>query len=315
MTLRGWVLVGFAAIYGLGVTYRFALLPFFGNLAKREVAVSTQLVKREIGPGFSPTVRARDNVARSQFWITRTPEDVGFRMLLMVNLMRLKRYEDAERAAVEALRYDIRPEIYFNMGLSQLEQGRKRAAAESFGLAIRFDPLLQREVPSSVESSSFAYAASQQNFKWNYILNPSFHAASIQRHSGLPYGWGLRDISGGMNVGLQPSGRGRGRMLEVRTSVSGEGVVQVWRQLGVPPAEVTTEAWIFIESGSIGVYSGRLEVPDAALEERGKWVLVSGSSSSCRVDRTYILSLDGPAHFFIDHVDVRATSATDCSSR
>ena len=64
----------------------------------------------------------------------------------------LGRPEAAERSYQEAIDLEPRPEGYLNLGRAQWLGGRKEEALRSFGLAVKLDPLLARELPPGAGS-------------------------------------------------------------------------------------------------------------------------------------------------------------------
>ncbi len=60
----------------------------------------------------------------------------------------LDRPEEAEQAYQEALRLEPRPEIYMGLGKAQWLGGRREEAVRNFGVALRLNPFLARELPT-----------------------------------------------------------------------------------------------------------------------------------------------------------------------
>jgi hypothetical protein len=315
MTKLRILIVVLTLVASVGAAYRYAILPYRANLAKRQLNLSTATA-RQTPHAMSSAALARENVSTARFWIARIPEDVALRVPLMVNLMLLKRHDEAERAALEALRYEIRPELLFNLALSQLELGKASQAVENFSSALRIDPWLLSEIPLAVRSSVYESAVARQQYCWNYARNSEFSTAAHVEGISAAHRWRIWHESAGVRTALRRSTRSRGSMLEVRTENAREGVYQVWFRPGVPPAQVVTQAWLFVESGRVGIHSGSglAAIPDAIVDQAGKWVQISVTSTSCPASRTYVISLDGPAHFYLDEVDVRATDVTACQS-
>lgn len=75
------------------------------------------------------------------------PDNAAILMLKAALLRMLQRPSDAERAYVESLRFDRRPEIYLELGVTQLESGNRNAAIASLTRAAAFDPRLLAQIP------------------------------------------------------------------------------------------------------------------------------------------------------------------------
>jgi tetratricopeptide (TPR) repeat protein len=76
------------------------------------------------------------------------PVEVGIPIARGSQYYLLGRAEPAEQAYAEALRLEPRPEGYLDLGRAQWLAGRREEALRNFGLAVRLDPLLARELPA-----------------------------------------------------------------------------------------------------------------------------------------------------------------------
>ena len=102
--------------------------------------------------------RAMVGARRSLDLITPCLDDcsanVGMLMLAGANYRILHRYDEAAEAYRRALRYDRRPEIYFNLGQTEVAAGQREQAVADLVMAGRSggytnyidDPLIQAEV-------------------------------------------------------------------------------------------------------------------------------------------------------------------------
>jgi tetratricopeptide (TPR) repeat protein len=99
--------------------------------------------------------QARQSLARAErclSWCTRNP---NLLMMAGLNHRTLQRYDAAAAAYKEALRLDRRPEIYFSLGATELEAGRREEAIEYFVIAGRSGYLINEiayaEIRADVE--------------------------------------------------------------------------------------------------------------------------------------------------------------------
>jgi tetratricopeptide (TPR) repeat protein len=76
------------------------------------------------------------------------PTQVGIPIARGSQYYLLSRPEPAEQAYAEALRLEPRPEGYLGLGRAQWLAGRREEALRNFGLAVRLDPFLARELPA-----------------------------------------------------------------------------------------------------------------------------------------------------------------------
>jgi tetratricopeptide (TPR) repeat protein len=70
------------------------------------------------------------------------PTDIDLYMLRAANYRVLGRLTDAEATYQMALRYDQRPEIFFNLAQIQLALGKRDEAIENYSTAVRFNPYI-----------------------------------------------------------------------------------------------------------------------------------------------------------------------------
>jgi tetratricopeptide (TPR) repeat protein len=140
------IVAGMAA----AAVYRLAYLPWRADLErKRREAITLALLQRE--PTFT-AVRARANIAGARDYLDRGIHNTGLYMVAAANY---RLVDDLDRAAEmyrAALRYDRRPEIYFNLGMTELGQGRTVAAKEDLVRAALFDAWLIPEIADPIRA-------------------------------------------------------------------------------------------------------------------------------------------------------------------
>ena len=124
------------------------------TLRWRDRAVASRLL-REVellslsaaSSGQVPPQLIAANLAALRRAAPLAPAEVGIPIARGAQYLFLDRPEPAERSYLEALALEPRPEGYLNLGRAQWLAGRREDAARSFGLAVRLDPLLARELP------------------------------------------------------------------------------------------------------------------------------------------------------------------------
>lgn len=79
-------------------------------------------------------------------------DEPAYYMLLALNLRIQQRNEEAIEAYDGALRYDQRPEIYYERGLTLLEAGRQAEAIRDLVTACRFDATLLDTLDPSIRA-------------------------------------------------------------------------------------------------------------------------------------------------------------------
>jgi hypothetical protein len=72
--------------------------------------------------------------------------DIDIYMVRAANYRILNRLGDAEREYSAALRCDRRPEIYYNLGMVQLQLGKRDLAIDNLVTAVYFNPYIIGEV-------------------------------------------------------------------------------------------------------------------------------------------------------------------------
>lgn len=155
-----WLAACVVAALAAHAVYRLAWQPFRCNIVKNRV--------QRVAFGIfdlpnSPTVarKARQAIADIQPCVAACPTDVDMYMTLAMNDRVIGRLQHAADMYGQALKYDRRPEIYFNIGMVQLEMNQRDAALATLTKACSFsieyaddipDPTLRDTVVSAVRA-------------------------------------------------------------------------------------------------------------------------------------------------------------------
>lgn len=119
-------------------SYRFAYLPWRADVERKRLErITLALWERQSRFG---QVRARENVADARRYLDRGVHNTGLYMITAANYRLLDDYDQAVAMYREALQYDRRPELYYNVGLMELGRGRKEEAREALIYAALFNP-------------------------------------------------------------------------------------------------------------------------------------------------------------------------------
>lgn len=94
-------------------------------------------------------LKARGAALEIQRCIAVCPTDIDMYMTLAVNDRLIGRFEHAAEMYQQALQYERRPELYFNLAMVQLELGQRAASIANFELACDFDLSYSDEIPVS----------------------------------------------------------------------------------------------------------------------------------------------------------------------
>src|SRR5512132_1561082 len=91
-------------------------------------------------------ILARTSIDEIKPCLESDPTNVALYMIEAANFRILNRPEDAIAVYSRALQYDRRPELFLNLGLVQLETGRREEAIRNLELAVRFNPHVDSEI-------------------------------------------------------------------------------------------------------------------------------------------------------------------------
>jgi tetratricopeptide (TPR) repeat protein len=130
--------------------YRYSWMPAHANHLLKSVQTLTQ---RAIDmPGDRAIFAARDNIAILQTVTDACRLSVDYHLIYAVNDRILGRNDDAIEHYTAALTSDHRPEIYFDRGITYLEEGKLDPATADIALAARFNPTYLENVDAGMQA-------------------------------------------------------------------------------------------------------------------------------------------------------------------
>jgi tetratricopeptide (TPR) repeat protein len=118
--------------------YHYSWMPEHANHVLKLLQTRTQTAT-DIG-GDRAIFAARDNIALLQTITNSCQLSVDYHLIYAVNDRILGRSDEAIAHYTAALQSDHRPEIYFERGITYLEERKLDAATEDIALAVRFNP-------------------------------------------------------------------------------------------------------------------------------------------------------------------------------
>ena len=131
-------LAALAVIAGAAwITLRFAYDPFVAEGKKLQLKNRTEQVLA-MGDPYRAAPIAREDLAKIGEYLPKRPGDVDYLMMRGANDRVLGNYEEARASYQEALRYDRRPELYSELGVTELQMGRRAEALDALFQAVLF---------------------------------------------------------------------------------------------------------------------------------------------------------------------------------
>ena len=131
------------------VFYGYSWMPSHANHVLKTVQTRTQTALETTGD--RAIFAARDNIALLQTVAEPRQLAIDYHLLYAVNDRILGRHDDAVAHYNAALEADRRPEIYYERGLTLLEQGKLDAATADIALAARFNPMYFDDVDKGMQ--------------------------------------------------------------------------------------------------------------------------------------------------------------------
>ncbi|HEX3110417.1 MAG TPA: O-antigen ligase family protein [Thermoanaerobaculia bacterium] len=119
------------------IALHFAYDPFVAEGKKLQLKARTEQVLA-MGDPYRTAPIARENLAKIGENLPKRPGDIDYLMLRAANDRVLGNYEDARDSYLEALRYDRRPELYAELGVTELQMGRRQEALDALYQAVLF---------------------------------------------------------------------------------------------------------------------------------------------------------------------------------
>jgi hypothetical protein len=301
--------------------YVFCYRPWHCNSVVASVAHSTNtaVAQKDTWEGRR---LAEANARAIRECIDYSEDDVNARMLLALNLRIAGALEAAAAQYQEALRWDRRPELYLELGNTQLALGKRDAAIENLAQAVAFSPALFNDIEDAearieIERRIGNRLAGIGNLVRNgdFTARNRFGAAQFAGSGGGPpsiaAAWSLYNTQPGSVRGEIVSAEQFGRpgsALHVQAAGKDSGVTQIWGPAGSGPAAAVTSAWVYIVKGRASIGSGSLGYvsPDAISTSTGRWEKIEAKTQSCPVNQTDILSYGDGADFYVKDIAVTA---------
>jgi tetratricopeptide (TPR) repeat protein len=134
VVLAGWLVV------------RFAWEPWRCNVERRQLDARTAALWQR--RGLSVREPARDNIRAARRCLAITPGNAALYAIAASNYVMLEDNATAADMYAAALRFDRRPELYYNLAATQLELARKPEAIENFTRAGLFNPYMILDIPA-----------------------------------------------------------------------------------------------------------------------------------------------------------------------
>jgi tetratricopeptide (TPR) repeat protein len=140
------ILIAAGAVWGAAHCYQ----RYSCNL--REAAAQETLMKLFAIPDqVTSRIAARTTIEETTRCLQHAPASIGHYMLRAAALRMLGRYPEAAMDYRRALRIDRRAELYFNLGLTELDAGRTEQAADALTTAVfLFYPYVD-EIPQPMQ--------------------------------------------------------------------------------------------------------------------------------------------------------------------
>jgi hypothetical protein len=119
------------------IAKRFAYDPFVAETHKLGVKRRTEQAMN-LGDPLQSAPMARETLVTIGRYLPKHPGDVDYLMMRGANDRLLGNYDDARAAYQEALRFDRRPELYYELGCTELQMGRRDEALDTLFQAVLF---------------------------------------------------------------------------------------------------------------------------------------------------------------------------------
>jgi hypothetical protein len=288
----GAALIGLVTVLAL---HRLVVIPWHCNVVAGRVSASTDLAVPAAGTDRARAA-ATSNLARLGECVTDCRTDVSLAMLAATNYRLLSRHGIAAAHLEEALRYERRPELYFELGQTQLEIGAREDALQNFSRAGTF-----------AGTHSFADIADPE-------IRLRAYAAVGRHQENLLARQGRLDtrnrLAGAVWTAVNGATQQReGGALHVLAPRADSGIEIAWPANEVVPRALTT-AWVFVRRGRIYLGSGNGSEPirNADSIATGRWEKLEALNQTCPVTLT-VLRAYGPegADFLVREVRSRPT--------
>ncbi len=132
---------------GLAATWRWVIEPWRCNSQEPQLQQRTLLAYDAASSSLRRVMLARDTMERIDGCMRCNPTAVNQYMIAAANYRLLGDKQSAERYYETALRYERRPELFLNLGIVQLELGKRTEARANLLRARVFNQFLEYEIP------------------------------------------------------------------------------------------------------------------------------------------------------------------------
>lgn len=129
----------------VAAVYRIAYLPWRADVERKSLeAITLALWERQ--PTFA-AVRARQNIAAAEVYLDmRGIHNTGLYMATAANYRLVEDFDHAAAMYYEALRFDRRPELYYNLGITEVSRGRRQQGIDILIRASMFNPFFIQDI-------------------------------------------------------------------------------------------------------------------------------------------------------------------------
>jgi len=128
------------AALALGALWRWVIIPYQCNVTLKRTTNALEVALSIAPDSMRATEIVRRSVADLQKCEAACPDDIAVQMALAAGYRALGQNAKAISAYETALKYDRRPELYLNLGQTQLAVGDSRNALPNLALACIYNP-------------------------------------------------------------------------------------------------------------------------------------------------------------------------------
>jgi len=147
--------IAFVIVVVIGAAFlisRIALQPWQCNLTEEEIRTRTSLTYDSVTDPVQTSRNAHQNLAALETCLDVAPHDIALYMLAAANQRLIGRDADAATMYRRALQYDRRPELYYNLGVVELQLHQRDEAIADLLTAVSFSRAYLRDLPADVQA-------------------------------------------------------------------------------------------------------------------------------------------------------------------
>jgi tetratricopeptide (TPR) repeat protein len=134
--LTALTIVSIATVYGI---WRYAFVPYRCNVLLTDAKMRVRVAAQSSDPVLAAQL-ARRNIEDLQSCDRGSPGSTAAAMVLAGSYRIVGRLNEAERVYERLLTFDRRAEIYYNLGMTQLDEGKRDAALQNLSTACIYNP-------------------------------------------------------------------------------------------------------------------------------------------------------------------------------